>query len=372
MLPEDLIRIGGETGQPCISLIVPVLQPLPEEKKADSQMLQDAIQKVGDFLKEMYPASLVEKLLVSLRQLKETLDKDNNPAITGVGLYVSPDRHACFSFPFPVQEKISISNAFEIRELLFLQHYAIDYFLLEINGKKISLYKGGLNKLEEIKDEHFPRHFHDDYEYSKPARGLSSTGNSVVQSFEKDKSTMIADRLKHFYREADEWLASYVGKSPLVVAGPTKDLALLEEISSHNKNTIGAIKGNYTHTTLQQLADKAWALVHKWIDDQEHKDILELIQQTGRRLVVEGIKNVWKAANEGRGLKLLVEKDFARPAFIDAKDRLFLKPPKVKHRITIDIIDDIMKKVVEKNGEVKFVKEGVLLEQQHIALITRY
>ncbi|NLR62595.1 hypothetical protein HGH93_31170 [Chitinophaga polysaccharea] len=369
MLPEELLRLRKEKGDPCISLIVPLSG---KEKKTDHLVMQEAIEKTGNFLQGMYPASLTERLLISLRQLGNEIVQNNDPIMEGVGIYISPEINMYFSFPFPVREKISIGDAFEIRELLFLQHYAVDYFLLHINRKKVSCFRGTINKLEEIKDDHFPMSFQQEYEYSRPASGSSYAGYAVLQNFEKDKSFIEADRLKSFYREADKVLGGYISSAPLVIAGPKKDIAILEDVSYHTKNIIATFNGNYTYSTLHELEKRAWASVRAWVDNQEHISLLELMQKD-RSQVIEGLKHVWKAAREGKGLKLIVEKDYACPAFTDIKgEKLFLKPPKSHYRVIIDVVDEIMKTVIEKNGEIKFVKNDALQEYQHIALITRY
>jgi peptide subunit release factor 1 (eRF1) len=106
---------------------------------------------------------------------------------------------------------------------------------------------------------------------------------------------------------------------------------------------------------------------------ENEKDVKEFIEKIGEHHAVNGIQEVWKAAKEGRGLKLLVEKDYRKPGFLNNDEtHLFLTPPKTIHRIVADAVDDIIEMVWEKNGQVVFTENDLLKDYQRIALITRY
>jgi hypothetical protein len=68
-----------------------------------------------------------------------------------------------------------------------------------------------------------------------------------------------------------------------------------------------------------------------------------------------------------------VEKDYKSPGFTESgSNELYLRPPQKAHRILADAVDDIIECVLEKNGQVFFVEDGMLKDYQRIALITRY
>ena len=83
---------------------------------------------------------------------------------------------------------------------------------------------------------------------------------------------------------------------------------------------------------------------------------------------------MWRAAAEGRGRLLVVEKDYRVTARFGEDNYTILVDEAVataRHRIA-DAVDDIIELVLRHNGEVMFVANGKLDPQQHIALITRY
>ncbi|SEL41320.1 hypothetical protein SAMN04488505_102215 [Chitinophaga rupis] len=373
MLSNELSIIQKQATQlPCVTIIVPLQETGPLDKKAALLLIEKSIQKAGDFLHNMHPQQAVS-LLASLQALADSFAQNYDLTAEGIGLYVSPGYSKLVKFLFPVHEKIQIGETFAIRELLYLERYAIGYYVLQVNEKTAQCYKGRLNRLQEIKDGIFPRHFHDDYEYSRPAKASSYAGQAGVKGFERDKSVIKANRLKSFYRETDQLLTTYLGELPLIIAGPKKDISLLQEVSRHQKNIIGTINGNYTNVTQKMLEEHVWPMVKAWIDEKQYTTMQQLIEEKWRQHTADGITDVWEALKEGRGYRLIVEKDYTYPAFVDDKTgKLHLKAPKTAHHLVIDAVDEVLRLTIEKGGEVLFVKNGALENHSRISLIKRY
>jgi len=360
------------TKAPYVTIIVSLLETAPLDKKAALLLTKKAIQEADDFLQNMYPNEAAS-LLESLQALLDEFDQHYDLTAEGLGLYVSPGYSKLVKFFFPVQKKINIGDAFAVRELLYLEHYAISYMVLHVDEKAAHIYKGQFNSLEEINDGVFPRLLHDDYEYSKPARASFHSGNASVQGFEGDKSTNEATRIKDFYRKTDHLLSNYLRDQPLIVVGPQKDISMVKEVSSHQKNIIASINGNYTNVAVKMLEDRVWPVLRSWIDQGQQSTMLQLIQEEWQQHAVDGMKNVWAAVRESNGYKLIVEKDYTCPAFIDDKTgKLYLKGTKKAQHIITDAVDEVLRLAIEKGGEIVFVNNGALEDHGHISLITRY
>lgn len=357
---------------PCLSVIIPLPDARPQNKKQIVTQIRTTLQQVAESVRSAHPDQ-ADQLIASLQKQLTRFEENYHTGAAGLGIYVSSDDSRQFLFPFPVEEKIHIGNTFFIRELLLLEHYASGYLLLHINGKIIQCYEGRLNELTAISNERFPLEFIDDYEYAKPAQVAAHGGYEGIKSFEKDKSVVKARHRQNFYRKADQQLKDLLNGRPLVIAGPEKDLSLFREITGHQSSIIGEIPGNYTHISLKKLADKCWHTVGEWLDHKDADTVSQLIEKTWPKNIIDGIKNVWRAVQDGRGLKLLVEKNYACPGFVgDKAGKFYLKAPKLAHHTIADAVDDIMKTVLHKKGDVIFADNNALQEHQHIALITRY
>ena len=168
-------------------------------------------------------------------------------------------------------------------------------------------------------------------------------------------------------------LEQYADKAiPLVLNGARKNVDLFSKNYSQKAVIAGKIRGNYQHS-FYELAASAWDLVYKYQLDKGKQMIDELREKIGQGRGVSGLKPVWKAVHEGRGLVMLVEKDYQVPGFITKDgDHLYLRAPAKEHIVVPDLVDMLSKKMIHKKDKLFFVENGSLEAFGHIALITRY
>lgn len=371
MTKNEFAELRKEKSDACISVIVPTHRLSPE-RRADELILKRAVTSAKELLEEKYAGEITATLKSKLDELFSRVDFLHNKE--GLGLFVSSSIQKIVKFPFAVKEKVVIKESFELRDLLFLNNCSSDYYLLEINEKSARLFKGSIDELEEIKDENFPQKHSEVFEYSKPARGSSYVGNAFVKEFEKDKSVMEEIRMQEFLRAVDKLLGKYLSPgSFLLLSGTEKNIALFKSVSKHTKSIIGIIPGNESHITTHELGSLAWLKMSDYINNQKFNLVKTYEEKAGEGLGVEGIEEVWKAAKEGRGLILLVEKDYLAPGFIRSEDNsLHLKKPKLKSTTVPDVVEDIIETIMNKDGEVMIMENNLLIKHEQIALITRY
>ena len=371
LLGEELLTMQKEKGKICVSIIVPTHRLSPE-RRVDKLEVERALDNARQFLQFRYTEPQIKPLLQALDELYKEIDFTHNS--DGLGLYVSPNIKFSVQFPFPVEEKVMVGDNFELRDLLYKVNYANPYFVLLLTEKRVRLFEGIWGEINEIKDKNFPKEYKEEYIYNPPSQSTSYAGYSHVKGFEKDKSELEAIRFKDFFRHTDKLLNDYlVNNTPLILLGVEKELAWFENISVHKKNIIGKITGSYNYSNPTQLADMAWPVMRSHLDNERVQLIKEFTEKIGEHLGISGIQEVWQAAKEGKAFKLLVEKDFRSPGFVD-KDayRLYLRPPQTPHKVLADAVDDIIEMVLEKNGQVFFTDNGMLKDYQRVALITRY
>jgi hypothetical protein len=371
LLNEELLNMQKEKGKICISIIVPTHR-LSHERRVDKPEVEKALENARQFLRFKYGESEIKPLMRALDELYKNIDFNHNS--DGLGLYVSPNIKLLVQFPFPVQEKVMVGDNFELRDLIYKINYSKPYLVLLLTEKEVRLFEGTWEELNEIKDRNFPKKYEEEFIYNPPSRGTPYTGHAHVRNFEKDKSALEEIRFKDFFRDTDDLLNDYlVNDMPLILLGTEKELGWFRNISVHKKQIIGEITGSYNHSHPTELANIVWPLMQSHLDNETVELIKEFIEKIGEHRGISGIQEVWQAALEGKGLKLLVEKDFRKPGFV-AKDafRLFLRPPQNSHKILADAVEDIIEMVLEKNGQVFFTENDALKDYQRIALITRY
>lgn len=371
LIGEELALLQNERGTNCISIIVPT-HKLSPERRTDILQTEKIVQKAKEYVLDHYTTEEAQILVQSIDQLYQQIDFTHNAE--GLGLFVSKTVKQIIQFHFPVKERIAIGNSFEIRDILYEVYYQKTYFLLSLVEKGARLYQGNIAVLHEIKNHHFPLRNIDQFEYNPSARGSSYTGHAFNKQFERDKSQMEEMRYDQFLKTVDDGLKSYlINHTPLIVAGPTEDVAAFKKINSHQK-IIGEISGNQFHRPLPELALSAWEVMKSFLNHEKENQIKELYEKVEEGQGKTGLAAIWSATQEGKGYKLLVEKDYTQPGFLAEGDpcHLHLKPPKEKHEILPDAVNILMQTVLEKKGEVIIVENGRIENYGRIGLITRY
>lgn len=368
---EDLLALQNAKGNICISIIVPTHRTSPD-RRVDKPEVEAAIGKAKQLLQFKNAERDIKPLLQSLDDQLKDIDFIHNTE--GIGIYISSSVKLLVHFPFPVKEKIMVDDNFEIRDLLYKINYDRPYYVLMLTEKIVKLFGGSWNSLFEIKGDHWPMIYRDEYAYSKPARSSSLAGHAHVKIFEKDKSELEAIRFKDFYRQVDKALNNYLRKdTALILLAPEKESSLFEKVSKHKKNIIHKIHGSYSYDNLKSISDIVWPAMFEHLQNERKQLINEFREMIGGHRGVSGIQNVWEAAKEGKALKLLVEKDYRCPGFVTADDHtLHLRSLKAPHKILPDAVDELIETVLQKNGKVYFTDNDWLKDYDHIALITRY
>ena len=368
---EDLLMLQKAKGNICISVIVPTHRTSPD-RRVDKPEVEEAIDKAKQLLQIKYPEKDIKPLLQSLDDQLEAIDFVHNTE--GIGLYISPGVKVIVHFPFPVEEKIMVDNNFEIRDLLYKLNYDQPYYVLMLTEKEAKLFEGSWNNLSEIKGDHWPWKYEDEYVYSKPARSSSFAGHAHVKIFEKDKTELEHIRFTNFFREIDKKLNDYLmNNTPLIILAPERENSLFEKISMHRKNIIHKIHGSYGYENLKSISDIVWPGMYEHLQTERKQLINEFKEMIGEHRGISGIQSVWEATKEGKALKLLVEKDYRCPGFVTENDyNLYLRPPNATHKTLPDAVDELIETVLQKNGKVYFTDNDWLKDYGRIALITRY
>lgn len=353
----------------CITMIIPVSASNPASGKLSVLKM---IRRTKQFLKHNYKPNEIADLLPGMDEMTEGLYIE--PDTQGIGFYLSSTIKRLVCFPFPVVERMLISDRFELRELMYKEDCATPYCVLLLTEQHARLFNGMLNSLSEVKDGEFPLINDIEYEYMMPAPGSSGSGYAHTKSVEKDKSLLESIHLEKFFRKVDKSLSHYlISGRKLIVLAVRKELSLFAEATHHRKGIIGHREGNYDKADGKELVRITWPLMKEWLKKPHLEMLREFTEKTGVGMGVPGIQDSWSAAHEGKALKLLVEKDYRQAGFVTGNERqLHLRPSKNTTRIVTDAVDDVIETVLEKNGEVYFFDNGALQDFNRIAVISRY
>lgn len=371
MNTPDIDLMQTEKGSPCLSIVIPTHRH-SRDRMQNPTLIEHAMQKAKGLLSNgAWPKDKTAQLEAKLDSIFKQIELIRLQE--GLAIFISPNVSKIYHLPFMVKEKVMLGNTFEVRDLVYFNQFLTPYYLLAISKKRLRLFKGSGRDLQEVTNSDFPKLYKDDYEYAPPSIGSSSSGS--LKGFERDKSILQETRIKAFFTQADKTLNKYLKDNlPLFLAGVNEELANYEHISHHAKQIVGTIPGNYDIDAVHPLAEEAWEKIKGHVK-ASHEELLKKLQEGfGNRTAVDGVRSVWKAAKEGKGLTLLLEKDYRVTAYKDLLNdsQIFLTPPVGKYDIIVDAVDDIIEIVKEKGGNVAIVENGGLNDFDHIAMILRY
>lgn len=370
MNTSDIDMMLAEKGNPCISIVIPTAR-FTRERMQNPELIERALLRAKQLLTNS--AWPTDKIMALNAKLDSMLDKIGYIRFQeGLAIFISPNVFKITLLPFPVKEKVILGKTFEIRDLIYFGQFLKPYYLLTISKKRVRLFKGSGHDLQEIINNDFPKQYIEEYEYARPSIGSSS---SALKDFERDKSILQETRQKSFFKQADDTLIKYIREdTPLFVAGVGEELANFEHVTHHVKNIAGKIAGNYDIDAVHPLAESAWKQIKEIVKASHDELLLKLHEDVGKRLAVDGIRDVWKAAKEGKGLTLLLEKDYQVTAYRDplSDSNIYLTPPVGKYEVITDAADDVIEVVKEKGGNVVIVENGELKNFERVAMILRY
>ena len=284
MTPTQLFHMQ-EKGKICISLIISLQHILPNNETVALQV-KKAIDKTRNLLEGMFPLNEMKALMKRLEKLTDNIKHEYDQQ--GIGIYIIHDGPGTLvQFPFAVKDNIHIGKSFWIKEILHLDYYKVEYYVLEISQKITRLYKGKLNNIQEVHDSRFP-HVMEGNEYAIPVLNYAINNNTI----EKDKPILQHKRMEIALQAIDHKLSHYLREYPLVVAGPEKQLLLFNKITNHWPHIVGNVTGNFRNDPLSVLEENVWPEIKDWLNRRKEVVANEWLEKRALHKIC-GIRNIW-------------------------------------------------------------------------------
>ncbi len=327
---EQSLIMPVATG-PCVSIILP-FEPKMEKKSILELKLQRSIEKAEKQLLDEYPSYTTRLILKKLDTLVKTIDYATHRK--SIALFVGASEEKILYLDILVQEKVIVDKSFEIRDIVLNKQLHPKYLLLVIGDEQERLFLGtGENLMPLIID-----------------------GNKTSEV--------------NFIRQVDNGLSIILKAYPLplfLVCTKTIKEDFLRQSKNADK-VIEYIPGNYSASCKAQLQILVRPYLNDWQKIKEKDILFQLQKAISANKCRFGINEVFTAANKKHGKLLIVERNFAQPAFLNEKGEI--NTTNMNNGIYIkDAVDDAMEKVLNNGGDVEFVSDGLLKEYGHIALI---
>ena len=354
----------GKKVFPAITITIPISLNYPEIGN-DEEKLISMLNDVGYRMRKLFGNGRADMIMKQIGNLKSHI-----PALQSAKsllIYLSPEFSKMIPLPYLVSEKIIVDDSFEIRDLVYSCQKIQNYFLLMISKNQIKTMIGNNNSAYlGIKIPGMPNGIDDVVsQHSLPGKGYTD------KKAYKEKNTLkyihITDKIieEHVINQTDY---------PIIVMGEKKIVADFRIESKHKERIIGYIEGNFEHSSIEDIKTQVEIVLNKHQAEKEKKYLQMLEEANNSQHCELGLQNVWRAAAEGKGRILFVEKDY-RPNAMVTIDDFSIVPVQDVFGDTEDIqdaVDEIIESILKFHGEIIFMENGQLSDYDSIALITRY
>lgn len=371
MTRDDIKNLKKYQGYPSITILAPTHRTIPDRLQ-DQIKTKDLISKAVNILLNEFDKA---KVLPIAKTLDDLVNKvDFSKTLDGLAFFVNKDIALVYYLPYKIKEKVSISNAFETKDLLSALNKAQFFWILALSKNPTRLFKANLEHIEEIIDSP---------ELQNQMKGFPYKHNYEVTSDRKElayatgdlDAKYLTDLDKEFMIEVDNLLNKHIQKEnlPLIILGTQKNRSSFNKISSHKDKIVGQIEGDFDKASILDIEKEVQKVIKEYYKNKQTEALNLLDQAVGQLKFSSGLEDTWHKALEGRIKTLLVEQNYQAFGTINKEnpENLVLYDHQVPFG-QYDIVDDLIEQVLSHDGEIIFLDDQKLKDYNHVASILRY
>jgi hypothetical protein len=320
------------------------------------------------------------------RQLEAKMDDADvwHQTTEGMAIFAGPETMEIYNLPVECEERICISDAFDITPLLIVTASDQPYYLLNLAMHNAKLFKGDMYGLEPVAID-FPTSPEDamniDEMFSgsntvRSQNGPSGPGNTISPHGQGDSNGAGREERLQYFRIIHSMIGHTAGVDrtlPVVIAGTDSEAGDYRHLSKHPGLIQTYIQGNHANTTLQDLSALAWPIIQgEVIDKKATAAIDQLNEKAGIQKSSCDYKDMTEAANMGRIKTLLV--GITRKTTDTVSDAVHTAVPILTFAKNHDYehVAELVKKVLAQGGNILGVGNEMLPAKVPVAAIYRY
>jgi len=351
---QDLTELS--LSGPSVSILLP-FEPQMKAKPELNRQLQEALDKAESVIREQYDDDLGMLVVRKLRNLIGQLNF--NSFKKSIAIYASPMVEKIIYLDIPIRQRVSVSNGFEIREIIHAKKEDKMFLLLNLSSRKSTIYLGDGKSLSRL-SMNDPGHSAA-FQRGLPEKVANFSDESSVKEIVMEKFLHHTDQALHLLLQAYPF--------PVFVTGVPSILGHFRRITRNEMSLVKYIPGNYIDNTVPELMEMLKPELDDWqrirFKDLQHQ--FEAAADSGK--LVRGIRDVWKQAKRRNARLLVVEDNFSPVAILHPSkgERAYSRYSVVKNTV-----DDIIEEVLEAGGDVEIMESGSLSNYDHILLIEKY
>lgn len=346
---------------PSVTLTLPTNRTYPDNEK-DAIRLKNLANEAIARLEQDYGKRETASIVESIKRLVDSVSHRYN--LDGLVLFASADYAELFYLPFCLPERVTITDNFFTRDLVYAFNRSPLYLLTVLSENGTRLFVGHKDALDEVTAYGFPFTLEEE-----------TPEASVNQDISHVRDQMITDQMREVGEalvEAQKQIAA-----PIVVVGVDRNIGHFKNGARNSNQVMLYINSGHNRDSSHELAQTIWPQIKDALAAERQKVSAELESAKSKGCFVGGLNEIWQAVNEGRAAVLVVEEDLHIAAEIssDGREIVEVLAGAVSNNGYDDIVDEIIEKALATGAQVKFVDKGSLKAinpMRGMAVMTRY
>ena len=319
---DDLKTLMDFRSFPCLSFYLPA-QRVGAETRQSAVRLKNLVKRAEELLKEKgLRSGPIRELLRPVLDLVENAIKWEYQE-NGLAIFVHPGGLTSYQLPFPVEERITVSDHYRIKPLIPLIDGDGVYHILALELSETHLYTCTRQHIEEQPVAGLPVSFKatmESFENEKQQQhhGTSLRNRNVMHGFNPLKDSEKA-RIEEYLRGIDAVVGKLLARdrTPLVVACVDYLFPLYKSVSRYGPLVDRHIPGSPDTVRPDRMRADAWEIVRPIFENSRQKALIARDAVSGTDRYVEGILRILPSALHGRVEHLFLAESETFPGRFD-------------------------------------------------------
>lgn len=300
----DSIKSLASVNAPCVSIYMPT-HKYGVETMSDSSRFNSLLRIAeNELLKQKQSRADVDQIVANIHSLTSPHSYWQHRD-QGLAIFATKEFCVDFNLSFQVNEKVTVSDYFYLRQLSSLFHPSPSFFILQLGKNHVALHQASDSKLSHINHSDIPPSLdaalaHEDLERQLQMRSVGH-GNNAFHGHgagdEVDKAV-----LERYFRAVDRGVCEALRgeTAPLVLAAVPYFLPLYQSVSHYANIVAATIPNSSGQLSDDELYSEAWQLVEPSFSESLHRSEETLQQMNGTGLTVSYLSEIVENAKTGR------------------------------------------------------------------------
>ncbi|MCG3881719.1 MULTISPECIES: hypothetical protein [Psychrobacter] len=356
---------------PAVSIFVKTHREHPANEK-DPIALKNQLKVAEDRLNKEYDKQTATTILEGIHAKIDELNHNYN--LDTLAIFASTDDVQVVRMPIDTTERVVISDSFATRDLVRDMASAVHFYAVVITRDMARLIEASNDRVvAEFQPEDDKQNNMENIPFPIDNNGLYMTSDGGSDRSSNNESS----HLKEFFNQVDKSVQELWGehKLPLVIVGDAKNIGYYKEVCDRPDNIIATVSNvtNLDDGSAQHIIDSVQESVEEYRSSLHTEAMGEIDKARGASMLQTDLQEVYRSAFQGAGETLYVRRWYIQPAKIDEKAQSLTPVDDASGEgVTDDAIGVIIEHVMHNGGDVIFLPEEIMGEDQPIALVTRY